>query len=389
MEKSPAAAIAGHQGLEAMNMTEVHCTPQQPESTTTQAYLEARSQILAREKALDFDYACRENASSLEKEVDSILRRLRDEDQKHVYDAAAPRHGVTNQQHARYPGDHFLSNVGLIEQTAMFDVATSMPKGAHLHIHYNSCLPPGVLLDVAKDMDCMFIMSDLPLLPDQDYESFARCEIRFSIIQPEKERPGDLFSSRYQPWQTMRYREFRDNFRAHCNEASVDDWLRQKLVFDEREAHDALQNPEGAWALFNSRTRMMKGLFNYETAFRRYTRLFLEDLMRDNIQYAEIRPTFMMTNQLHTDDGSRLIDNYGIMAIIVEEVTRFKEDMRRQSRCFIGIKVIYCTPRSFERAQIKAALDECLVFKKRLPQWIAGSLPPRGVCAQLMVLGRL
>ena len=41
---------------------------------------------------------------------------------------------------------------------------------------------------------------------------------------------------------------------------------------------------------------MMKGLFNYETAYRRYTRLFLEDLMRDNIQYAEIRPNFMTSN---------------------------------------------------------------------------------------------
>ena len=32
-----------------------------------------------------------------------------------------------------------------------------------------------------------------------------------------------------------------------------------------------------AWEKFNGRTRMMKGLFNYETAYRTYTRKLLED----------------------------------------------------------------------------------------------------------------
>lgn len=117
---------------------------------------------------------------------------------------------------------------------------------------------------------------------------------------------------------------------------------------------------------------MMKGLFNYETAYRVYTRMCLEDFARDNIQYAEIRPNFMTSNQLYSDDGTGSIDNWGIMRIIVSEVEAFQARMASESRCFSGLKVIYCTPRSMSRENVKAALAECLDFKRHWPQWIAG-----------------
>lgn len=127
-----------------------------------------------------------------------------------------------------------------------------------------------------------------------------------------------------------------------------------------------------AWEKFNGRTRMMKGLFNYETAYRRYTRLCLEDFMKDNIQYAEIRPNFMTSNQLFHDDGTGPINNAGIMDIIIREVERFQADVKREGKFFGGLKVIYCTPRSFQPSLVEASLKECLEFKKKWPQWIAG-----------------
>jgi adenosine deaminase CECR1 len=43
---------------------------------------------------------------------------------------------------------------------------------------------------------------------------------------------------------------------------------------------------------------MMAGLFNYEHAYRKYTRLLLDSFQAQNIQYAEIRPNFMAKNQV-------------------------------------------------------------------------------------------
>lgn len=173
------------------------------------------------------------------------------------------------------------------------------------------------------------------------------------------------------------------------------------------------------WEKFNGRTRMMKGLFNYETAFREYTRDCLEEFVRENVQYAEIRPNFMKSNQIWTDDGKEKISNEGTVKIIIEEYEKFmkargamsqdgrmvenrplnqrypasapmnhstlqkkKSVIDGQTRrnkprqtprlIFGGLKIIYCTPRSFPKQEVKDMLAECLEFKKRWPEYIAG-----------------
>ncbi|KAF4976909.1 hypothetical protein FZEAL_6485 [Fusarium zealandicum] len=352
---------------------------EQPSSTTSPApsgpvgdYFKLRRNIVACEKTLDFDHPCRLQSASEERKADAILQRLRHQDEANIYGKAPPRTGYGGQLHPRFSSDHFLSNKHLIDQTALFKVARRMPKGGHLHIHFNACLAPRVLLDIAKDMDRMFITSDLPLVPDNDYINFDRCEIQFSLLSPERESPGDLFSATYQPRQTMKFREFLARFPQCFTKTAVDDWLLDKLMFHELEAHNPLQTASGAWEKFNGRTRMMKGLFNYVTAYRRYTRLCLQDFVKDNITYAEIRPNFMTSNQLWDDEGTALIDNEGIMKLIIKEVKDFQAEMAQQGKYFGGLKVIYCTPRSFAPEKIEAALTECIEFKKRWPEWIAG-----------------
>jgi adenosine deaminase CECR1 len=76
----------------------------------------------------------------------------------------------------------------------------------------------------------------------------------------------------------------------------------------------------------------------------------LQDFMDDNIQYAEIRPNFMKTNQLWRQDGEQQIDNEGIMKIIMQEYHNFQ---KMNKRYFRGMKIIYCTPRSFSSENVK------------------------------------
>lgn len=208
-------------------------------------YFQLRRHVMARDKTLDFDYRCHNGASPLEKRVDSIIRILRQRDHKNVYEAAPSRRGHGGQLHRRFAGDHFLSNVDLINQTALLDVARHMPKGAHLHIHFNSCLLPHVLLDIAKGMDRMFITSDLPLVAENNYINFDRCEIQFSLRAIENEDPGDLFSPDYTPRKTMKFAQFLEWFPNHYDRATADEWLTGKLVFDEDEAHNLHQTAAG------------------------------------------------------------------------------------------------------------------------------------------------
>ncbi|KAL0941767.1 adenosine/AMP deaminase [Colletotrichum truncatum] len=332
-------------------------------------YMRQRNEIMSRESTLSFDFRLTVLASPKEKEANIIIQALKKEDNSEVYDAAEPRLGWGGQKHSRFAADHFLSNVDLIEKTKLFKVATKMPKGAHLHIHFNACLKPTTLLGIAKEMDRMFITSDISLAPSGDGIAQGDCEIQFSILPPEKEDPGNIFSPRYVKRQTMKYSQFLREFSQYYDGQDAEEWLTSKMIFHEQEAHNHLQTVQGAWEKFNGRTRMMKGLFNYETAYRKYTRSCLEDFVRDNIQYAEIRPNFMETNQLWTDDGTRQINNVGIMKIIIEEYESFQATTEDY---FGGLKVIYCTPRSFSNKSVEFALAECLTFKQKWPQWIAG-----------------
>lgn len=211
---------------------------------STDEYFASRAKLVEREKTIDFDFSCRSNASGLEPRVHDIIQELRARD-KLVYDQEQPRRGYGGQEHRRFAGDHFLSNVDLINKTGLLDVARMMPKGAHLHIHFNSCLRPNVLLDIAKKMDRMFITSDLPLIGDDDYFNFRKCEIQFSIMKPENERPGNLFSRDYRDRETMRFADFLCEFSRHYPAATADEWLAEKLVFQESEAHNIAQTALG------------------------------------------------------------------------------------------------------------------------------------------------
>lgn len=163
-------------------------------------YFHQRKEILDRENTLSFDFSAKMLASEKERRANAIIQKLKAKDQEEVYDAAEPRQGWGGQNHRRFAADHFLSNVDLINQTSLFRVAVKMPKGAHLHIHFNACLQPNVLLGIAADMDRMFINSDLSLAPSAAETNLHRCEIQFSILPLEKENDskGNLFKTDYQ-----------------------------------------------------------------------------------------------------------------------------------------------------------------------------------------------
>lgn len=114
---------------------------------------------------------------------------------------------------------------------------------------------------------------------------------------------------------------------------------------------------------------MMKGLFGYETAFRKYTKQCIQSFIEDGIQYAEVRPNFP-SNFLAKDDGSGTIDNTGLLHIIADEVDKAKKD----NPFFGGLKVIYCCPRSFPNERVETALNECIELKTKFPELLCGKI---------------
>lgn len=240
--------------------------------TDQAAYHAAREQVVKFEGALGFDYGCTILSADLEKKASLIVQKVKELDVKEIYELAPSRKGFGGQLHPRFFGDHFLSNATLIEDTKLYSIIRAMPKGAHLHIHFNANLLPGVLIDIAKGMDRMFITSDIPLAPGGDSDAFDRCKIQFSILCEDTvvEQGGEenIFDADYPSRKPMRFGHFLDGFpkayrAAHggnmngnrsptrCRprkpdvDVDVDTWLRNKLVFGEEETHNSLQTANG------------------------------------------------------------------------------------------------------------------------------------------------
>lgn len=228
-------------------------------------FQEQKRRLLEREKALAFDHEATRSSGDVEKKAAARVRQAMEKDLEDVYGTAAAQMGYAGQEHPRLFGDHFLTNKPLIEESRLYRIARKMPKGAHLHIHFNANLEPGFLIDVAKTMENMYISSDIPLVQassSNDYTNFDRCRIQFNLrkLEIQGENRGNLFDRDYEARQFMPFSAFREEFErryptylkafegrfpSYKEGSLADKWLCSKLVFDEEEAHNRLQTSEG------------------------------------------------------------------------------------------------------------------------------------------------
>lgn len=232
--------------LEQSTIDKASATSACPSFGTEDDYHRERDLIRGRERALAFDHRLKRAASEKECKVNRIIEKLRAKDKAEVYGKAGRKQGHNGQTHPSFPGDHFLSNVDLIEKTHLYRVTKMMPKGAHLHIHFNCCLKPEFLLNLAKQQPRMFIRSNVPLCLEMSEErhAFERCEIQFSLRAEGEEDMGNIFKSDYRPGQDMPFQDFLDHFPLE-EKGKPEEWLQEKLVFSAKEAHHVHQTSFG------------------------------------------------------------------------------------------------------------------------------------------------
>ena len=207
------------------------------------SYEIARAELVRREQKLAFDHPACSKATALELRASAIVAAARAHDDSTIFSPAPARIGYGGQRHKRFAGDHFLGNMDLIQQTSLLRIARHMPKGAHLHIHFNACLLPRVLLGIAAQTERMYIFSDVPLSQD----TWDSCMLEFSVLAPGAEhiRPGNLFDPAYQSKQTMKLGDFLASFPQGQVGCPALTWLENKLTFGEAETHDVCQTSIG------------------------------------------------------------------------------------------------------------------------------------------------
>ena len=223
-------------------------------------YTKALEQLQLAERSRAFDAEAIARASKIEKEAAALVQKIRAFDWDNTYGKSHDAQGHPTGK--RTEGEHFLGNVDLINKTELMRVAKRMPKGAHLHIHFNSCLPARFLIQQAKYIDAMYIRSTLPLTSP---ENMAASRISFMVLTlheathvkdaagKETHVPlGNVWDTGYVCNAWMPYKKFQqyfdfvdENGQALKGTLGAEIWLERKMLISEDEAYSVHQTGRG------------------------------------------------------------------------------------------------------------------------------------------------
>jgi len=221
----------------------------------------------------------KQNVDKLEVEAAKIVRAVREYERRVVFGNLASED--LPGPDTRDMGGQFLTNKDRIDtESELHKIAIKVPKGALLHLHFNSELHPERLLERARVFDNLYIRSIRPLMTQEDLDL---TEMVFTVLDPSLVQPNvDIFSSSYPGdatnWKTdewkfkvwMPWRKFQKDFEEHfsgkyaqkeitimtevpncCSEPGqvslhpAEEWLRSKMVLSEQEAYGFTQTVNG------------------------------------------------------------------------------------------------------------------------------------------------
>ncbi|KAI6911161.1 Metallo-dependent hydrolase [Hortaea werneckii] len=349
------------------------------------AYRTRRKNLLIAERDQAWGLKARKEASDVENDAASIVSKIREHERRDpkLY-GNLPGEAVPDPE-VRDMGGQFLSNKSRIEWSRVFDMARHIPKGCHLHLHFNTELPSELLLPHARRLEeTMFVRTTRRLVAEDDFD---KAEIVFNVM-PKTTVTADIFSTGYNPdlkaeyatpW--MRWVDFRSRFPSGLmyeerpkgfDEAEC--WALEKMALTAEQVYSDKQTINGIWACFNQGTRAFKGIMNYESVYRWYIGQAINSMIRDRVMYAELR-LMLMDKTIPSDDGLRQLDHSAQMKIICQEVkskTKELEDRGELDKFPFGLKVIYCTPRSISKARMETELLDCIKLKQEFPDLICG-----------------
>lgn len=118
---------------------------------------------------------------------------------------------------------------------------------------------------------------------------------------------------------------------------------------------------------------------NYESIFRWYIEAAIDNMIEDKVMYAELRP-MLMDKSIPADDGVRKLFHDQQMRLILEEVSKKQEKLRREGRIDqfpFGLRIIYCAPRSIPKDWMQREIQDCIKLKQEFPDLVCGKLSLR------------
>jgi adenosine deaminase CECR1 len=208
---------------------------------------EARKRtLLDSESRVAWDAAAIATASPAEKRAQDIAFNIREDERVSLFGNVATEAIPSGE--SRDMGGQFLTNKDRILQSRIYRMAQQMPKGCHLHLHFNAeLMVPDEFIKQAQKNPNMYVRSTRPIVKDVDYDE---SEIVFNVL-PSSTLEADIFSLTYNPefrapgampW--MKWSSFRTAFYRRRRQ-NPEDWIKGKLVLAEEDVYGISQTTNG------------------------------------------------------------------------------------------------------------------------------------------------
>lgn len=208
----------------------------------------SKMEIYEKESTGAWDRQARLSASDAEMKAATIIWKIREDERDNLFgnkaSEAIPGPDTLDM------GGQFLTNKKRIDtRSRLFKIAKQMPKGCHLHLHFNAELECRELIKKARELpNNMFIRSTQPMLSQKDYDE---TELVFNVM-PANTPTADIFSPAYNPaWKTpdarpwMRWTDFGKELSKRLPNIDPEEWIRDKMVLSEEEVYNGRQTVNG------------------------------------------------------------------------------------------------------------------------------------------------
>jgi adenosine deaminase CECR1 len=200
---------------------------------SVEEYFKSREALICAESKLG--YEGRTERNPLEVEVEKVVRRIKLWEERNHY-------GVQDDGSGHEAGHRFLHARDAIEKSQLYEIARMAPKGALLHCHFDSILPPRNLLDDARKQSRLYIKCDVPLIS----EGFFASALPLFGTQPEDRdlsETENVFSRNYVAGSWMKYSEFLRLFPGGLERA--ESWITKRMVLEAVDAYNPSQTVDG------------------------------------------------------------------------------------------------------------------------------------------------
>lgn len=262
---------------------------------------------------------------SAELALDSALTELRDEMLLNY-----------QQQHFFPPARYFFQSKKHIEETELFKILRSMPKGGILHLHGAAAGNARWVVDRVISEPGAFVFWGT------SNHTFTKGQLGF--YQPDQAPDG------FKPAAVLNHQV--KNF---------PDSLFSLLTFDESIDGDSVD----IWKEFELIFQRIYGFVRYQPVFQDYFHHAFEQLVDDGIQHVELRGIFTDLYHLHYPAGYYNADS------VVDYFQEISAKIREKEPAF-SLRVIFTSLRFKSRQEIEHDLIAAYDLRRRYPELIAG-----------------